>query len=295
MPIETRIEYFKSLKDFSTFGIGGKARQFISIRTIEEMGEIRKYISREKIPFWIIGKGSNSLFDDRGFDGLMILNKIDFIEFDQGKLYVGAGTSFSLLGAKMARLGWGGLEFASGIPGSVGGAIYMNAGANGMETCDHLTAVGCINEEGNFIEKMKDELTFAYRTSSFHGWKMIIVSGRFELEKREEARENQLKIIEYRTATQPYREKSAGCIFRNPEDDKAGALIDACGLKGKRIGGAEVSMLHGNFIVNRGDATAQDVLDLVTFVRETVRDKTGKDLKMEVNKIPYQLGENVSS
>lgn len=293
MSIETRIEHFKPLKDFSTFGIGGKARQFISIRTIEEMGEIRKYIFKEKIPFWILGKGSNSLFDDRGFNGLVILNKIDFIEFDQGRLHVGAGTSFSLIGAKMARMGWGGLEFASGIPGSVGGAIYMNAGANGMETCDHLTAVGCIDEAGNYVEKTKDELLFAYRTSSFHEWKMIIVSGRFELEKREEAREKQLKIIEYRTATQPYGEKSAGCIFRNPDDESAGALIETCSLKGKRIGGAEVSVLHANFIVNRGDATAQDVLDLATYIKETIREKTGKELEMEVRKIPYQLGKDV--
>lgn len=293
MSIETRIEHFKSLKDFSTFGIGGKARQFVSICTIEEMGEIRKYITKVKIPFWILGKGSNSLFDDRGFDGLVILNKIDFIEFDQGKLYVGAGTSFSLIGAKMARMGWGGLEFASGIPGSVGGAIYMNAGANGMETSDYLTAVGCIDERGNFVEKTKDELLFAYRTSSFHEWNMIIVSGRFELEKREKAREKQLKIIEYRTATQPYGEKSAGCIFRNLDDESAGTLIEACGLKGKRIGGAEVSLLHGNFIINRGNATAQDVLDLAIYIQETIRKQTGKELEMEVHKIPYQLSENV--
>ncbi|MDJ0651478.1 MAG: UDP-N-acetylmuramate dehydrogenase [Simkaniaceae bacterium] len=293
MSINTRIEYFKSLKDFSTLGIGGKARQFVSIRTIEEMGEIRKYVSKENIPFWILGKGSNSLFDDRGFDGLVILNKIDFIEFDRGKLHVGAGTSFSLIGVKMARMGWGGLEFASGIPGSVGGAIYMNAGASGVETCDHLTAVGYIDEAGNYVEKIKDELFFAYRTSSFHEQKMIIVSGRFELEKKEEAREKQRKIIEYRMATQPYGEKTAGCIFRNLDGKSVGALIEICGLKGKRIGGAEVSTLHGNFIVNRGDATAQDVLDLATYVEEKVREKTGKELEIEVRKIPYQLGKNV--
>lgn len=293
MSIETRIEHFKSLRALSTFGIGGDARQFITIKTIEEMGEIRKYISKEKIPFWVIGKGSNSLFDDRGFDGLVILNKIDFIEFDEGSLHVGAGTSFSLLGAKMARKGWSGLEFASGIPGSVGGAIFMNAGANGMETCDHLSAVGFIDEKGNFTEKSKEELSFSYRTSSFHDKGQIIVSGRFELEKKKNARERQLKIIEYRTATQPYGEKSAGCIFRNPHEGSAGALIEACGLKGRRIGGAEVSTLHANFIVNRGEATAEDVLELSALVRKTIQEKTGKELEMEIRKIPYSLGENV--
>ncbi len=289
MPIETRIERNKPLKNLSTFGIGGNARQFIIIHTTEEMQEIREYISREKIPFWIIGKGSNSLFDDRGFDGLMILNKIDFIEFDKGELHVGAGYSFSLLGVQMARKKWGGLEFASGIPGSVGGAIYMNAGASGVETCDYLSAVGYIDKEGNFIEKKKEELSFSYRTSSFQSMDKIIVSGRFKLEKVDKAREKQLKIIEYRTATQPYGEKSAGCIFRNPESGSAGALIEACGLKGKRKGGAEVSTLHGNFIVNRGNATAKDVLELAAIVREEVRKKRGIELEIEVNPIPYRL------
>jgi UDP-N-acetylmuramate dehydrogenase len=108
MFIKARIEYGKSLKPYNTFGIGGEAKQFVTIQTIDEMVEVRRYINEEKIPFWVIGKGSNALFDDRGFDGLIILNKIDFIEFEEGKLHVGAGTSFSLLGAKMARKGWGG-------------------------------------------------------------------------------------------------------------------------------------------------------------------------------------------
>lgn len=293
MSIKARIEYGKSLKPFNTFGIGGAAKQFIAIQSIDEMGAIRKYINQEKIPFWMLGKGSNALFDDRGFDGLVILNKIDFIDFHEGRLHVGAGTSFSLLGAKVARKGWGGLEFASGIPGSIGGAIYMNAGANQMETCDHLTAVGFIDEEGNFQEMEKKELSFGYRSSSFQGSEKMIVSGRFELVRKENARDDQLKIIEYRTATQPYGEKSAGCIFRNPEGEKAGALIEACGLKGKKVGGAKVSTLHGNFIINTGDATAADVLTLAAIIQETIQEKTGKKLEMEVRKVPYQLEGNV--
>ncbi len=293
MSIETRIEHRKPLKGLSTFGIGGNARQFITIHTIQEMEEIRKYAAREKIPFWALGKGSNSLFDDRGFDGLVILNKIDFIEFDEENLHVGAGYSFSLLGAQTAKKKWGGLEFASGIPGSVGGAIYMNAGANGMETCEPLMAVGYIDEEGNYLEKKKEELSFSYRTSSFQSMNGIIVSGRFKLEQVDGARAKQLQIIEYRTATQPYGEKSAGCIFRNPKEGSAGTLIEECGLKGLRIGGAEVSKLHGNFIVNRGEATAQDVLELAKIVREIVKEKTGNELEMEVRPIPYRLGENV--
>ncbi|MCP5506574.1 MAG: UDP-N-acetylmuramate dehydrogenase [Chlamydiales bacterium] len=292
MSIKARIEYGKSLKPYTTFGIGGEAKQFVTIRSIDEMGAIRNYINQKHLPFWIIGKGSNALFDDRGFDGLVILNKIDFVEFDEGKLHVGAGTSFSLLGAKMARKGWGGLEFASGIPGSVGGAIYMNAGANQMETCDYLTHVGVIDEAGVFQEVKKSELSFGYRFSSLQKSGKIIVSGRFELVQEVAAREKQLKIVEYRTATQPYGQKSAGCIFRNPEGDKAGALIEACGLKGKKIGGAEVSTLHGNFIINTGNATAEDVMALSSHIQQTIQEKTGKWLEMEVQRVPYQLEEH---
>ena len=289
MSIETRFEQGRSLASLSTFGIGGKAHLFVTIDSIDQMAEVKQYCTENKLPYWVIGKGSNSLFDDRGFDGLVILNKIDFIEFEEGKLHVGAGTSFSLLGAQMARKGRGGLEFASGIPGSVGGAVYMNAGASGVETCDSLTHVGVIDETGHFIERKKEELSFAYRTSSFQKSGEIIVSARFQLEKREGARTAQLKIIEHRTATQPYGEKSLGCIFRNPGEEKAGALIEACGLKGKRIGGAEVSILHANFIINRNGATAQDVLSLAHLVRETIRKEKGVDLEMEVHPVPYTL------
>ena len=288
MSIEARIESHKSLKGLSTFGIGGEARYFISIDSIPDMQALRLFLNRAKLPYWVVGKGSNSLFDDRGFEGMVILNKISFIEFDAGALHVGAGYSFSLLGTQMARKNWGGLEFASGIPGSVGGAIYMNAGANGQETCNTLQSVGVVDASGAFLERSR--LQFSYRTSPFQKNEDIIVSGRFQLKKVESAREDQLKIIGYRRETQPYGEKSAGCMFRNPEDMSAGALIEQCGLKGKRIGGAEVSSLHANFIVNRGEATAQEVMELVHFVKETVREKSGRDLELEVRPIPYRLG-----
>ena len=290
MSIETRIESNKPLKSLSTFGIGGNARYFISIRTVAEMQELMLFLNRENMPYWVVGKGSNSLFDDRGFDGMIILNKIDFFEFDEGALHVGAGYSFSLLGAQMARKKWGGLEFASGIPGSVGGAIYMNAGANGKETCDTLTHVGVISKSGEFVEV--EDPVFSYRTSPFQKKEDIIVSGRFQLIKYELARKDQLEIIEYRMRTQPYGEKSAGCIFRNPDAAKAGLLIEESGLKGKRIGGAEVSTLHGNFIINRGGATTSDVLKLAAYIKEEIRKKTGHELEMEIRPIPYSIGES---
>jgi UDP-N-acetylmuramate dehydrogenase len=165
----------------------------------------------------------------------------------------------------------------------------MNAGANGKETCDALTHVGVIDKSGELVEIA--DLAFSYRTSPFQNSENIIVSGRFQLTKYEQARKDQLKIVEYRMRTQPYGEKSAGCIFRNPDGIGAGALIEECGLKGKRIGGAEVSTLHGNFIINRGGATTSDVIELAKHIKETIREKTGHELEMEIHPIPYNIGE----
>ena len=289
MDIEARLIKNYSLSQLSTWGIGGEARFFIEVHTEEEMGILWKWIQRTALPFWIVGRGSNSLFDDRGFDGLIILNRINFFRLLGTCLHVGAGYSFSLLGHQLVRLGLSGLEFAAGIPGSVGGAIYMNAGAHGMDTQSVLDAVYVIDEEGVYREKKKSHLQFGYRFSSFHVKQDIIVSGKFVLKKCDQSRKKQLALIGHRMKTQPYRAKSAGCVFRNIADMPAAILIERCGLKGKSIGGAEISSLHANFIINRGGATALNVLELISLVKQIVKQKTGYDLKTEVKCVPYQL------
>ena len=279
----SQFEIEKPLKQFSTFGIGGPARFFAEAQTVEAMQNLMRYCHTQQLPFFILGKGSNVLFDDHGFDGLVILNKIMFCQFDWPVVHVGAGYSFSLLGSQTARKGWAGLEFASGIPGSVGGAVFMNAGASGAETANVLIEVTFINETGELEVLRRDQIDFSYRTSAFQKRKGAIVSAKFLLQPSEEARKKQLGIIDYRTRTQPYSDKSAGCVFRNPSGTlSAGALIQQCGLKGKRIGGAEVSPMHANFIVNKEDATAQDILALADFVKTTVKDQTGVELEMEI-------------
>lgn len=279
----------KLLSELSTFGIGGLARLFTEVRTIEELQKVIRHCFQEKIRYIAIGKGSNTLFDDRGFDGLVILNKIGFCEYTNDTVYVGAGFSFSLLGSQTARKGLAGLEFASGIPGSVGGAVYMNAGANGGEAFQTLDEVTFVNEEGNLEILPKEKISWGYRHSSFQTRKGVIAAARFRLIPSSEARQKQLKIIDYRTKTQPYGDMSAGCLFRNAKESSAGALIEKCGLKGYAIGGAEVSTLHANFIVNKGQASAQDVLSLAKHVQDTVKEKTGIDLEMEVRVIPYGI------
>jgi UDP-N-acetylmuramate dehydrogenase len=175
------------------------------------MQETLRFCAAEKLRFIVIGKGSNTLFDDRGFDGLVILNKIAFCHFlDGNQISVGAGYNFSLLGVQTARKKLSGLEFASGIPATVGGAVYMNAGANGGETCQSLLEVSYVLNTGELVHFPREKLPFSYRTSPFQTMKGAIVGAKFQLTPSEEARPKQLQIVDYRTKTQPYGDKSAG-------------------------------------------------------------------------------------
>jgi len=273
----------RRLSEFSTWGIGGPVSLFAAIETPEEMEEAFAYAKAEKLPFFILGKGSNCLFDDAGFEGIVLLNRIDFFHWEGESVHAGAGASFSLLGMKSAMKGLKGLEFASGIPASVGGAVFMNAGANGKETQETLSRVEYLDfEEGRKIY-LKENLVFTYRKSPFQSMRGAILSAHFSLESESGARQRQLEIIGYRMKTQPLKDKSAGCVFRNPSPGiSAGALIDRCGLKGLAVGGAEVSEVHANFLVNRGGAKAKDVLELIRIVQNEVYEKTQTLLEPEV-------------
>lgn len=277
----------KSLSEFTTLGIGGPARLFAIAENVAMMREMIQWCSQSGTPFFILGKGSNVLFDDRGYNGLVILNKIDSLLEDHHSFTVGSAFSFARLALLSTKKGLSGLEFAAGIPATVGGAIYMNAGANGQETKDCLREVGYITEKGEEKVLMSSEIEFRYRFSSFQQWRGAITYGRFELKASEGAKKRQDEIVSYRLKTQPYKEHSAGCIFQNPPNGSAGRLIEESGLKGKRIGGAVVSEMHANFLLNREQATAADILALIDFVKEEVYRKSGIVLHEEVRFIPY--------
>ena len=277
------------LSRYSTFGIGGPAQYFTEIRSIESMASALQYCRKHHIFPLVLGKGSNCLFDDRGFKGMVLLNRIDYLESDQeGRFQVGAGYSFARLGGVTARRGWSGLEFASGIPGSVGGAVYMNAGAGCAETCDVLTAVSYVDLMGNIHHFKRNELEFEYRWSPFQQKLGAIVEASFQLHSSEQAKEKQTDLLHYRQSTQPYGQKSAGCVFRNPDQKAAGQLIEELKLKGMAVGDAEVSTIHGNFIVNRGSATAAEVKQLITLIQQEVKQKAGIRLYPEVRCVPYE-------
>lgn len=276
------------LREFCTFGIGGPARYLAEVRTIEEMQHAILWCKQSRLPYLVIGKGSNCLFDDKGFSGVVLVNKIDFFEQPiPGTFHVGAGYSFALLGVQTARQGWGGLEFASGIPATVGGAVFMNAGANRSETCQTIASVDFVNEEGHLEVIAKQDLSFSYRRSPFQGRGGAIVGATFVLTKTSDARKKQIEIVNGRKLTQPYGEKSAGCVFLNPVNGHAGALIEQCNLKGQTSGGAQVSEVHANFLINAGNATCRDMQALIALVQDKVKSHAGVELHSEVRYIPY--------
>lgn len=276
------------LKDYSTFRIGGPARYFTAVRSPKEMQEAFLFAQEHTLPFYVLGKGSNTLFDDRGFNGLVIYNKIDHCTLDQNRIAVGGGYSFSLLGIKTSKAGLSGLEFASGIPGSVGGAIYMNAGANGAQAATCIDSVTYLHAHGELKRYAQEELTFTYRTSSFQKMEGAILEAVFILPQNRGAHLKQKEIVSQRIQTQPYHMASCGCVFKNFPEVSAGKLIDACGLKGLTVGGAAVSPLHANFIVNMGTATCADVLELIRTVRAEVERQQGLTLQTEILYLSYE-------
>lgn len=273
----------RSLSEFSTFGIGGPIRYFLEIRSSEEAREAFLWAQRQGVETRIVGKGSNCLFSDSPYNGLVILNKIDHCVINGSKITVGAGASFSYLGIQSAKANLAGLEFASGIPATVGGALWMNAGANGCETADCLNHVEYLFSSGEMQLFQRSELTFGYRKSSFQSMDGCILSAGFTLRPNPDARSLQRKIIDARIKSQPLKDKSAGCIFRNPSREiAAGAVIDKCGLKGLSVGDAVVSPIHANFIVNAGHAKAAHVLALIEKIQTEVFNQTGIHLEPEI-------------
>ncbi len=281
MPLNWQSHRF--LREFSTFGVGGKIRFFTTITTEQEACEAFACIRQHSWPFFVLGRGSNCLFDDAGFEGAVLFNRMDAVEIVGEMVWAEGGSSFSLLGTQTARQGLSGLEFASGIPASVGGAVYMNAGAQGQETADCLVGVRYLDISGSLVAFSKEDLAFSYRTSSFQSMRGMILSASFRLVQSEDARRKQRLLLERRIHTQPLKEKSAGCVFRNPKENlSAGALIEQCGLKGICVGGIAVSEIHANFLVNRGQGTSAQTKALIQLIQEKVYRETGVLLEPEI-------------
>ncbi len=292
------------LGPYTTYGIGGPARYFAKANTLEDLASLIEWARAGRLPVFILGKGSNILFDDRGFNGLVIQMRLCQMNLDpiEGKVVAGAGFSFARLGTLCSQEGLKGLEFASGIPGSVGGAVYMNAGASGSDTAEVLSKVRFLDAGGKLLEYQREELLFSYRESPFQHKKGIIIDAEFILKKDPSAKESQKQMLQKRILSQPYDQKSAGCVFRNPTSSSsekgsldsrtsiqsAGALIDQAGLKGYSIGGMEVSNLHANFLINRGNGKAVELLALIAHIRAEVAKQFHVELQLEIRKVDFE-------
>lgn len=254
-----------SLKKYSTFRIGGPALFFKELTSIEEAQKVFSFLYQTSFPFFILGRGSNCLFDDDGFQGLVLYNKIQEKLFINDQLIrVGSGNSFSRLGQYLSLNHFSGLEFACGIPGSVGGAVYMNAGIGSMDTYSVLESVEVITAAGKIHSYKAKDLNYGYRTSPFQEHQEFITAAVFRIVRSSQAAQNMHNLLQKRLKSQPYMYPSAGCVFKNPSVQlSAGRLIDQAGLKGLSCGGAQISEQHGNFIINTNNATAADVRNLI--------------------------------
>lgn len=274
------------LKDYTSFKIGGKADVMVFPDSVDKFSNVVAYLSVNKISYFVIGKGSNLLVSDNGFRGVVINTcKFDSIELaDETTIVCASGTSLSRLCRFALDNSLSGLEFAFGIPGTAGGAAYMNAGAYGGEMKDVLVSCKHLTANGEIKEFCGEELGLSYRHSSYSDTDNIILSLTLKLRKGEksEIKAKMDDLIGRRKDKQPLEYPSAGSTFKRPEGYFAGALIEQCGLKGHTVGGAQVSEKHAGFVINVGNATCKDVVDLIEHCKETVYSAAGVTLEPEV-------------
>ncbi len=283
------------LQDYTTWKVGGPAEWFAEPCNADELLALLDWARHQALALQCIGAGSNLLIADGGLEGLSLcLRRLQGSDLDRSEGWVeaAAGEPIPTLARKAARAGLAGLEWAVGIPGTAGGAAVMNAGAQGGCTAEWLHSVRVVDPASpqNSFELMADELDFAYRHSRLQQEPLVVLSVRFQLEAGHDPGAVTARTsanLHSRTSTQPYQQPSCGSVFRNPEPEKAGRLIEDLGLKGLRIGGAEVSPMHANFIVNSGEATASDIDSLIRAVQRQVAEGRGIALHPEVKRLGF--------
>ena len=271
----------------TSFKIGGTADTYIKVDTLSKLSAILKECKESDIKYTLLGNGSNVLVSDDGIRGVVIRLAGDFRQItlvDETTIFCGAGATLAYLCKFALNCGLTGPEFAWGIPGSVGGAVFMNAGAYDGEMKNVVHSVSHISPDGKIGRLEKDELEFGYRTSAYRKNDMILTGVTLKLEKGnvDDIRNKMDDFMNRRTSKQPLEFPSAGSVFKRPEGNFAGALIQQCGLKGKSVGGAQVSEKHAGFIINKSNATANDVKNLVKEIQTTVAEQTGYNLECEL-------------
>ena len=281
------------MKKHSSFGIGGKAKILFLPQKKEDLKFILKYSVKNKIDTFFMGSGSNILMSDKGFDGILISLKRSFknIVFnDNGEIVAGSGVMLRRMVKEAIDKNLKGLESLAGVPGTLGGALYMNAGAYGAEISNYFLSARIINMNGKEIELTKNDIKFSYRKSTFPK-DCILIEARFKFDKGdiEKIKNNKNKFSNSRVENQPLNFRSAGSIFKNPSSSlAAGYLIDQAGLKGCRKGGAMISDKHANFIVNLGKAESSDVIYLIKKIQDKVFAEFNVNLNLEIKLVGFE-------
>ena len=287
---ESRVRTDEPMSNHTTFRIGGTADYFVMPSSIAELQSIVDLLKKSDIEYYVIGNGSNLLVGDKGFRGVIIQLSDEFSEvsyIDDVTVKVMSGMKLSRLGNQLADRGLAGFEFATGIPGTIGGAVRMNAGAYGGEIKDIIVSADVLDADGNIITLDKAELELGYRTSCIIKRGYIVVSATFRLEKKDpdNIKEYIRELSVKRRTKQPLEYPSAGSTFKRPEGYYAAKLIEEAGLKGLSAGDAQVSEKHAGFVINKGNATAKDVCVLTDKIMEEVMKKDGVKLELEVIKL----------
>ena len=277
------------MKNHTSFKIGGAADLYVTANDMRQLSEAVRFANQKDIPLFVLGNGSNLLVSDKGIRGAVLRLGGEFcnIEFNSdGTIHCGTGAQLSKLCGFALENSLTGLEFAWGIPGSVGGAAFMNAGAYGGEMKDVVVSCEHMDMRGTKGVFDRDQLDFAYRHSTYSCGEYIITGVNIRLEKGDkcEIKKKMKELMGRRKDKQPLEYPSAGSVFKRPEGYFAGGLIEQCGLKGAKVGGAQVSPKHAGFIVNVGGASCDDVLTLIGNIQKKVKEETGVDLECEVRK-----------
>lgn len=289
LSLECSAEREVSMKNYTSFKVGGPAELFLSPEDVGQTAKLVRFCEKEEIPVFVLGKGSNLLVSDRGIKGAVIYTgkQCGISLVDENTVRAQSGASLAQLCTFALENSLSGLEFAYGIPGTVGGAVFMNAGAYGGEMKDVLLNSEYVSTDGTSGELDNEAMELSYRHSAYENSNLVITAASVRLAPadRNEIKSTMNDILTRRKEKQPLEYPSAGSTFKRPEGNFAGALIEQCGLKGVSVGGAQVSEKHAGFIINRGGATAADILSLIKHVQARVKAQTGVSLETEIRLI----------
>lgn len=289
LSLECSAEREVSMKNYTSFKVGGPAELFLSPEDAGQTAKLVRFCEKEEIPVFVLGKGSNLLVSDRGIKGAVIYTgkQCGISLVDENTVRAQSGASLAQLCTFALENSLSGLEFVYGIPGTVGGAVFMNAGAYGGEMKDVLLNSEYVSTDGTSGELDNEAMELSYRHSAYENSNLVITAASVRLAPadRNEIKSTMNDILARRKEKQPLEYPSAGSTFKRPEGNFAGALIEQCGLKGVSVGGAQVSEKHAGFIINRGGATAADILSLIKHVQARVKAQTGVSLETEIRLI----------